>query len=96
MAESKEYIIDNFDKLANIVNEKNAEKLAVDLANMLVMYQKYITLVRNERPKETKGKKNTQIAKLAFTWFDDGKNDVLGLDFVDKKTGEITKIRYEK
>ena len=91
---SKEYMIDSFDKLANAVNEDNCQVLAVDLAQSLIFYHTQIKAIREQRPKETKGKKNAQIIKFGFTFIDDGKNDFLGCDLTDIHTGEVTKIRY--
>jgi hypothetical protein len=93
MKKSKEYNIDSFDKLANAANDDNYENLAIDLAQMFIVYYEQIKIVRKVRPKETDGLINTDIFTFGFRFVDDSKNDVLGIDLTNKSNGEITKIR---
>lgn len=92
MESPKEYEINTFNRLCNAVNEENAERLAVDLAQWLVWYSLVIKEYRDKYPEKTKGKTNTQITKASFRWVDDGRNDVLAVTLVNKDTGEITKV----
>ena len=91
MKKFKEYNIDSFDKLANAANDDNYENLAIDLAQMFIVYYEQIKIVRKE--KETDGLTNTDIFTFGFRFVDDGKNDVLGIDLTNNSNGEITKIR---
>jgi hypothetical protein len=91
---SKEYKINSFKRLANVVNEDNYQVLAIDLAQVLISYHMQIKVIRESIPEKTIGKKNSQIAKFGFTFIDDGKNDFLGYDLENNETGEVKKIRY--
>ena len=96
MSEIKQYHIDSFEKLCNVVNMENATRLAIDLGQWLMCYAATIDNIRTEYPKETKGKRNTKIAKGSFTWIDDGKNDILGSRVEIPDTGEIMEVRYDE
>lgn len=78
---SKQYEIRNFDDLCNLVNNDNIKTLSEDLKNWLITYHLTIEMFRKNYPEQTKGKLNSEIAKGAFTWIDDKKNDVLGMTF---------------
>jgi hypothetical protein len=93
---SKQYEIDSFEKLCNVVNNENVDRLAVDLAQWLLVYANTVESIRESYPELTKDKLNTQIAKGAFVWVDDGKNDLLGVQVTNEATGEVTKIDYTK
>ena len=80
MSNQKEYKIKNFDDLCDLVNPENFEALSNDLRNWLVFYHLMIQSLREKFPKETEGKTNTEISKANFTWVDDGKNDIIGMD----------------
>lgn len=96
MSESKKYEIDSFKKLCNVVNTENAQRLAIDLGQWLIYYAIAIGEIRAKHPKETKNKTNSQIAEGHFTWIDDGKNDLLYSEIINKDTGEVTTISHEK
>lgn len=91
---TKTYNIDSFEKLINIANKENVERLASDLCGWLLYSEKVISEVREKYPKETEGKSNSEILICKFTWVDDGKNDMLGVDIENKETGEIQEIRF--
>jgi hypothetical protein len=91
MENPKEYHIDTFDKLCNTVTKENAQRLALDLANWLIFYSNAIEKIKEEHPKETKGKTNSKIAKASFIWVDDGHTDLLGVQVVNDTTGETTR-----
>jgi hypothetical protein len=96
MSEIKTYNIDSLDKLCNAVTVENSTRLALDLGQWLIYYALTIQGVRDAHPKETKGKRNTKIAKASFTWVDDGKNDLLHSTIEDATTGEVTVIDHKK
>jgi len=73
----KEYEVTNFKELCDLVNEGNVDVLAEDLKIWLKSYSSTIESVRKAYPKETKDKKNTEIAEGSFIWVDDGKSDIL-------------------
>lgn len=90
---NKSYHIETFEQLLNIANEENAERLMKDF-NSWVMY--YITVIeqfKKELPEATKGKSNWDICDSTFVWVDDGKNDFLGCNLVDRQTGEVINIK---
>ena len=85
----KEYIIDSLDRLLNVVNLENCERLAIDLGQWLIYYAHTLDSVRKSNPKECDGKLNTEIVNGGFRWIDDGKNDILGVEITNQQTGEF-------
>jgi hypothetical protein len=90
----KEYHIDSFEKICNLVNEENVIRLARDFQLWLLSYQGFIDIFRKDHPEETRGLTNSQIAKGVFIWIDDGKNDLKGVELTSKETGEKTSIKF--
>lgn len=88
----KKYHIDSFEKLCNVVNNENIERILPDLAQWLVLYADALNNLRIDQPKLCKDKTNWQLAKGAFIWHDDGKNDFKGITLHNESTGEITNI----
>lgn len=93
MSKPKEYNIDSFERLINVVNSENVVNLSSDLVGWLMFCEKMISEVREKYPNETKGKKNSEIIKCSFIWVDDKKNDFLGVNCENRDTGEISEIR---
>ena len=87
MAKPKEYHIDSFEKLINVVNSKNVENLASDLIGWLMFSEKIISQIREQYPEETKGKKNSELMKCSFIWVDDNKTDFIGVNIENRTTG---------
>jgi hypothetical protein len=96
MKKFKEYKIDSFNKLANAANNDNYKILAVDLAQMFLLYYENIKKVRRSKSIDTDSLLNTEIFTFGFKFVDDGKNDILGCNLQNNQTGEITKIKYKK
>ena len=94
MSKPKEYHIDSFEKLINVVNPKNVQNLSSDLIGWLMYSEKIISQIREQYPEETKGKKNSEILKCSFIWIDDNKTDIIGVNVEDRTTGEIKEIRF--
>lgn len=92
---SNKYKIDSFERLCNIANTENIERLVIDMAHWLNSYVQLMDKLRKEYPKETEGKSNTEIALTSFTWVDDGKTAVLGANIVNAATGELHEIRIK-
>lgn len=93
---AKEYNIDTLEKLCNVANKENVQRLAIDVAQWLIHYTLTIDQVREKYPKETKNKSNSKIAKGWFNWVDDGKNDLLHCTIENKDTGEITNVDIQQ
>tara|TARA_R110000822_G_scaffold127454_1_gene262952 strand:- start:12096 stop:12386 length:291 start_codon:yes stop_codon:yes gene_type:complete len=87
----KEYNINSFDKLLNVINEENFDILSIDLIQWLGLYVETLKEVRKKHP-ELKDRLNSEIAKGSFIWIDDGKNDMKDIFLELKGTGEIIKI----
>lgn len=66
MSKPKEYNIDSFEKLINVVNSKNVQNLSSDLIGWLMFSEKIISQMREQYPKETRGKKNSELMKCSF------------------------------
>jgi hypothetical protein len=80
----KEYPVNNFEDLCNLVNSENINRLAEDVKIWLHSYLNAINKIRELYPKETKGMKNSEIAKGSFVWIDDGKNELKGYELINK------------
>lgn len=85
MEKAKQYQVHSFDDLCDLVNDENVERLSIDLAMWLKVYQESIKAIREKMPNETKGMKNSEISKSGFTWVDDGANDLLGMTVTFKE-----------
>jgi hypothetical protein len=90
----KEYEIDSFEKLVNVVNRKNIKSLTSDLTLWLMYVIETYEKIREAHP-ETKNKSNWEIAKCHFIWVDDGKNDMLSTKSIVNETGEVTTIELK-
>ena len=93
MKKKKEYNIDSFEKLSNVVNEENLEAFLIDFAKFISSYLLYIREFRKKFPEETKGKHNSQILKIrGFTWIDDGKHEIRLVKIENIFTGEVLEL----
>ena len=92
MEQPKEYKIDSFKTLLNVVSKENVENLSVDLAHFLCQYVALIERVRKEHP-GLADKTNYEICQGYFVWIDDGKTDVLATKIINTDTGETTTIK---
>ena len=90
----KEYEIDSFEKLVNVVNRENIQSLTSDLTLWLMYVIETYEKIREAHP-ELKEKTNWEIAKCHFTWVDDNRNDILSTKIVNTETGEVTKIELK-
>jgi hypothetical protein len=95
METPKRYEIDSFDKLLNVANKENVERLAVDLAGWLLYITDVIEKYKEHHP-EAKGKLNSEIVKCHFIWIDDSKHDLKGVNLTNINTGEVTEIKFDK
>jgi len=92
----KEYHIDSFNKLVNVANKENIERLSIDLILWLNRLVQVFDKLREELPEETKGKSNSEIADVSFNWIDDGKNNIHQTVIENGLTGEQTIIDHTK
>lgn len=90
----KEYEIDSFEKLINVVNLQNIGAISKDLTLWLIYAIETYEKVRQQFP-DQKEKTNWEIAKCHFIWVDDGKNDILETKIVNSQTGEVSTIKME-
>lgn len=88
----KQHEINSLEDLCNLVTEKNAEQLAEDVKIWLISYSSFLSILRTKHPKETKGKKNTEIAAGGFVWVDDGENKLTGINI--ECNGEKIEIKF--
>lgn len=89
MTTTKQYEIDSFKKLCNIITDENYEQITMDLCKWLAYHVHIMNEYRHKFPKESKGKTNWEIAKTSFIWIDDGKNDIKKVIIKNKETGEV-------
>ncbi len=90
----KQYEIDSFEKLINIINEDNFENLSTDLVHWLAIATAHYKTMRDQYPDQCKGKTNWEIAKAYFTWIDDGKHEH-EIKITNPQTGEVTKSKFK-
>ena len=90
----KEYEIDSFEKLINVVNRENIAAISKDLTLWLIYAIETYEKVRDQFP-DYKDKTNWEIAKSHFIWVDDGKNDILETKIVNSETGEVSRIEMK-
>ena len=96
MENEKKFVIDSFEKLLNVINGENIDRLSIDFLNWLNVYQQYVAELRKKYPKQTKGKLNWDICKSSFNWIDDGKNEIKFIEHHNQKTGEVTFFDLKK
>jgi len=93
---NKKYEIDSFEKLVNVANKENIEKLSIDLLLWLNYVVDAFEEIRKKHPKECEGKSNWEISEVNFIWIDDGKNKIDYVKVTNKKTGEVTEIKTKQ
>jgi hypothetical protein len=96
MKEPKRYEIDSFEKLCNVINEKNIESLTADLVMWLAFHVEAMKQIRKKHPKLAKGKSNWELCKTTFIWIDDGKNEMKEIILRNQDTGEVKTIPFKK
>lgn len=94
MKKPKEYQINSFEDLCNVITPENKDRLLKDMVTAFSGYIAMIEGMRAMEPKVTKGLKNWEVSEYAFIWIDDGKNDVVGMN-VSTSDGKFeAKIRF--
>ncbi len=93
---AKKYTIDSLEKLLNVINPENKDRLAVDFMSWLFYYVQLIEYYRNQSPELTKGKSNLEIAKCIFKWVDDGKTGMNKVEVTSPDTGEVKTYNLTK
>ena len=84
----KQYEIDSFERLCNVINRKNFESLTTDLLLWLGYHVQMMEELRKEFPK-LKNKLNSELGKSTFIWIDDGKNETKEVIIRNQWTGEV-------
>jgi hypothetical protein len=88
----KKYEIDSFERLINIVNKENIERLSIDFLIWLNYVTEVIEKTRETYP-DIKDKTNWELFQPTFNWVDDGKNEILGVKIINQETGEVSEIK---
>jgi hypothetical protein len=94
--EPKQYEIDSFEKLCNVINSENYKAITMDLVMWLGYHVDFIEKIRKEHPEFTKDKTNFELFKSSFIWIDDGKNDFKEVVVKNESTGEVRRISVKK
>lgn len=86
--ENKQYKIETLSDVVDVVNKENIERFLKDFSLWLTTTVNYYDNIRKILPVEYKEKRNSELAKAGFTWIDDFKNDLLGVNLKNSETGE--------
>jgi hypothetical protein len=94
----KEYHIDSFEKLVNIVTKDNIGDLVTDLVMWLGITLQVLESVREDKGLSTEERKmsNWDLLKPTFIWKDDGENKLTKVVLTNTITGEKTTISAER
>lgn len=90
----KQYEIQSFEHLCNIVNDENVEDLATDLALWLISYNDLLSSLKKEHTEKYKNKNNWDIAKGGFNWINDGECKINGYKTIVEETGETRFYKF--
>lgn len=77
--------ITSFEDVCNTVTMENKDAFLADLNKCIETYLATVTLIRAMHPEACNDKKNWEISKLKYTWFDDGKSGLKAMRFTDKE-----------
>ena len=94
--EPKRYEIDTFEKLVNVANMENIERLTIDFLSWLTYTTQIIDNARKTHPTVCKGKTYWEIIQSTFIWIDDGKNGLENVIIKNRNTGEQKTINLKK
>jgi len=94
MKNNKKYEIQTLEQMVNIATPENFERLSIDFLHWF-RYTTELFAKMKER-EEYKGKMNSDIAKVKFTWIDDGKTGFKGIELTNSTTGEVSEIKPQK
>jgi len=90
----KQYHIDTFEKLVNVINSENIDKISIDFLIWLNYITKVIDKTRKEMP-QFADKTNWELLEPTFIWIDDGENKIDHVRITNKDTGEVTEISLQ-
>ena len=88
------YEIDSLERLVNLVNKENIDRISIDLLLWLNYLADFVDKFRAENPK-LKDKSNWELFRPTFTWIDDGKNEIDHVKITNEKTGEVTEVKLK-
>ena len=90
------YEIDSFEKLINLIDEKNFGHLTTDLLLWLTYQVKYMSAIKKVLPKEyMKGKTNWDLCHSRFIYIPDGKHDMKSVAIKNTVTGEVKTFKLK-
>jgi len=92
----KQYEIDSFEKLINVIDEDNFSHLTTDLLLWLNYHILFMKDLRKSLPKKTKGKTNWDLCHSTFIYIADGKHEMNKVIVKNKLTGEVRTIGLKK
>ena len=92
----KEYEINSLERLLNVANVENFERLTIDFLSWLHHYVSVIDSMRTKHPELCKDKVNTEIMGSKFIWTDDGIVGLTSASIINTKTGEKTTTNFKK
>lgn len=93
--EIKQYEIDSFEKLINVINKDNFEHLTTDLILWLSYQVRLMEAFRKEFPK-LKNKTNWELCQTTFIYITDGKHDMKSIVLKNKLTGEVSTFELKE
>lgn len=89
MKKPKTYEIDTFEKLFNIANKDNIDRLSIDFLLWMNYVVSFIDNIKTKYP-EYKDMPSSKICSdFMFKWIDDGKNDMKGLKLRTRKQARL-------
>jgi len=90
----KRYEIDSLERLVNLVNKGNIDRISIDLLIWLNYLVDFVDKFRAENTK-LKEKSSWELFRPTFTWIDDGKNEIDHVRITNDKTGEVTEVKLK-
>lgn len=77
MKAEKEYKIESFEDLCNLITVENKDRLLPDVVAAFSGYAEAMDQIRKEHP-SLKKENNWDLCQFGFKWYDDGKHEYRG------------------
>lgn len=90
------YEIDSLERLINVANEENFERLIVDFSFWLAYTINLAEKMRKSNPEKHKDKLTTEMFDSKFIWTDDGVSGVTSVKLTNKSTGQVQLHKIKK
>lgn len=91
---NKQFEINSFEKLCNVIDEDNFDSLTLDLIMWLAHHVKMMKSLRKDLPKKDKSKTNWELLKTTFIWIDDGEHEIKEVVLKNEDTGEVKTFKF--